>query len=431
VAEGLIMTYGTGVRVAFATTVGGGLMGVPADDLRRLLDEDGVVALTRALVRVRSVNDPAAGCSEAAAAEVVLRQMRSWGWTPRVEEVAPGRPNVVAVVEGVGPGPTLMFEGHTDVVTEGDRRSWTVDPYGAELRAGRIWGRGSADMKSGLAAMLHAVRALQLAGFPGRVVVAALVDEEGLMLGAKHFARTWREQIGGRIDGVIVCEPEDGEVCAVAKGAVRLRIGLTGAMAHGAMPQHARNPIPVAAQVVPALAAIERRLLAEHGAHEHLGPAYLTPTVLLAGDTDQMNVIPARAVLCVDVRTVPGVDHAALIADVTAAAREAAAPAGVTVDVEVVDDRPPVDTPRTAPVVVALAAAHESVTGQPARYGGVPGATDGTILSRDAGLDTVVYGPGGKWIAHQADEYVEVADVLRAAQVYAEAARVFLAGDLR
>ena len=155
-----------------------------------VVDDEGVVALTRELVRARSVHDPARGAGEAAAAAVVEQQMRDWGWPVTVVEVAPGRPNVVAVVEGGGgPGPTLMFEGHTDVVTEGDLASWSVDPFGAELRDGRIWGRGSADMKSGVAAMLHAVRALQLTGpFPGRVVVAVLVDEEGLMLGAKHFA---------------------------------------------------------------------------------------------------------------------------------------------------------------------------------------------------------------------------------------------------
>jgi succinyl-diaminopimelate desuccinylase len=92
----------------------------------------------------------------------------------------------------------------------------------------------------------------------------------------------------------------------------------------------------------------------------------------------------------------------------------------------VIDDRPPVDTPLSHPVVSCLAQAHEAVTGSPAVYGGVPGTTDGTILSRDAGLATVVYGPGGKWIAHQADEFVEVADVERCARVYIEAARRFL-----
>jgi succinyl-diaminopimelate desuccinylase len=395
-----------------------------------VMDDEGVVELTRELVRARSVNQPAGGSSEAAAAAVVLRQMREWGWSTTVVDVAPGRPNVVAVVEGGGgPGPTLMFEGHTDVVTEGDVSSWSVDPFGGDLRDGRIWGRGSADMKSGLSAMLHAVRTLQLAGpFPGRVVVAALVDEEGLMLGAKQFAATWRSLVGGEIDGVIVCEPEGGEVCAVAKGALRLRVELIGAMAHGAMPQHARNPIPVAAAIVGALVDVEARLQATYGPHEHLGPAYITPTVLLAGDTDQINVIPARAVLCLDVRTVPCIDHGSLVRDITTAARGVADAAGVAVEVAVLDDRPPVDTPLDHPVVVALAAAHEAVTGSAVRYGGVPGATDGTILTRDAGLATVVYGPGGKWIAHQSDEFVEVADVLLATRVYLEAARRFLAG---
>lgn len=394
------------------------------------VDEEAVIALTRDLVRVRSVNDPGSGGGEAVAAQLVADRMRELGWAPEMVEVAPGRPNVVAVVDGGGgEGPTLMFEGHSDVVTEGDLGAWTVDPYGAEIRDGRLYGRGSADMKSGVAAMIHATRAVQEAGpFPGRIVVAVLVDEEGLMIGAKHFAGS---ALAAQVDGVICCEPEEGEICAVAKGAVRLRIELTGTMAHGAMPQHARNPLPVAARVVTGLEDEQRRLQDQHGEHEHLGWTYLTPTVVLGGDVDQINVIPAAATVCVDVRTIPGVDHPALVEAVTAMARKAAQDSGVTVAVQVVDDRPAVDTPVDHPVVSALAAAHEAVTGRPAVYGGVPGATDGTILTRDAGLATVVYGPGGKWIAHQADEFVETADIVRCARVYAEAARTFLTRESR
>ena len=210
-----------------------------------------------------------------------------------------------------------MFEGHTDVVTEGDVASWSVDPFGAELRDGRIWGRGSADMKSGVAAMLHAVRALQLAGpFPGRVVVAVLVDEEGLMLGAKHFAASWRALVGGEIDGVIVCEPEGGEVCAVAKGAIRLRLELTGRWRTA----RCRSTAATRSPSRPRSSVRSRRSRPASGrgtaTHEHLGPAYVTPTVLLAGDTDQINVIPGRASLCLDVRTVPGVDHEDLVREV-------------------------------------------------------------------------------------------------------------------
>ncbi len=282
-------------------------------DVDLSVDEEAVVAFTQELVRVRSVHDPVHGGGEAPAAELVATRMRALGWDPQVQEVAPGRPNVVAVLDGGGgPGPTLMFEGHTDVVTEGDLTAWTVDPYGAEIRDGRLHGRGSADMKSGVAAMIYAAKAVQDAGpFPGRIVVGALVDEEGLMLGAKHFART---PLAAEVDGVIVCEPEEGEICAVAKGAVRLRIELTGVMAHGAMPQHARNPLPVAARIITGLERVQQTLQDQHGEHEHLGWTYLTPTVSLAGDVDQINVIPARATVCVDTRTIPGVDHEAMVA---------------------------------------------------------------------------------------------------------------------
>jgi succinyl-diaminopimelate desuccinylase len=259
------------------------------------------------------------------------------------------------------------------------------------------------------------------------VVVAALVDEEGLMLGAKHFART---PLAAEVDGVIVCEPEGGEVCAVAKGAIRLRLDLVGKMAHGAMPQHGRNPIAAVPEILNAIKEIELQVQEDLGEHEHLGECYLTPTVLSAGHLEQINVISARCSIALDIRTVPGVDHGDLVDRVVSSSERYARFNDVRLTAEVIDDRPAVDTPIDHAVVRALVAAHERVHGEPPPYGGVPGATDGTILSRDAGLATVVYGPGGKWIAHQADEYVEIADVLGCARVYAEAARLFLSQSI-
>lgn len=388
------------------------------------VDAEGVVAFTQALVRVPSTNDPARGRGEQPAADLVAAKMREWGWEPRYYEAAPGRPNVVAVVEGGGgDGPTLMFEGHTDVVTEGDLSAWTVDPFGAEIRDGRLWGRGSADMKSGLAATLYATRALQLAGpFPGRIKVCALADEEGLMIGAHHFVT---EGLAADVDGAIVAEPEAGEICAVAKGALRLRVDLTGKMAHGAMPQHGRNPIQAVGELLVALRSLQDDLQRRHPAHEHLGEVYVTPTVVRAGTEEQVNVIPATASVFVDVRTVPGVEHKEIADRVSAlAARD-----GIAAEVSVLVDRPPVDVPVDDPVVAALAAAHRDVYGAEPVYGGVPGSTDGTVLTHWGGIPSVVYGPGGKWIAHQADEYVEVAEIVRCTRVFAEAARRFLTRD--
>jgi succinyl-diaminopimelate desuccinylase len=388
-------------------------------------DVDAAVRLTQRLVQLRTVNEPGAAAVEDPAARLLYDLMRGFGWHVTLEEVVPGRPNVVAIVDGTGPGRTLMFEGHTDVVTEGDRAEWDFYPYVGDIVDGRLRGRGSADMKSGVAAMIHAVRAVELGGFAGRIIVAALADEEGMMIGAKDFAGSPLAASG--VDGVIVCEPEGGEICAVAKGAIRVRVDLHGLMAHGAMPQHGRNPIPALGQLLIGLSELQQQIAESVGPHEHLGEFYLTPTVLQAGSVEQLNVIPATASVLLDVRTIPAVGHQALLLLITKLSETIATEAGLRATVSVIDDRPPVNTPLQAPVVTALARAHELVTGEPARYGGVPGTTDGTILSRDAGLQTVVYGPGGKWIAHQANEYVEVADIITATRVYAAAARIFLA----
>lgn len=390
-----------------------------------LLDEAAVVALTGDLVRLRTVNQAGAARVEAPAAELVAGVFASFGWAYEVVEVAPGRPSVIAIVDGGGgSGPTLMFEGHTDVVTEGDPASWSCDPYGAEIRDGRLWGRGSADMKSGVAAMIHGVRALELAGpFPGRVVLGVLCDEEGMMLGAKAFAAS---PLAAEVDAVIVCEPEGYEVCTSARGGIRIRLELTGVMAHGAMPQEAKSPIRAGARVVEALTAVQEWAVATYGTHPHAGAVTVTPTVLHGGDPDQLNVIPAYGLVGVDVRTIPGTDHAALIDRISTAAREAAAAFGVTVATTVVDDRPAIQIPDDHPVVTAVIEGHRRIHGAAPPIGAVPGTTDGTILTRDAGLPTVVYGPGGKWIAHQKDEYVEVHEIAEYAHVYAAAARHFL-----
>lgn len=397
----------------------------PADDLG--VDIDAAIALTQALVRLPTVCSAESATVEQPAAELVAEVMRGFGWQVHVVDVAPGRPNVVGIVEGRGPGRTLMFEGHTDVVTAGDSAGWSFDPFSGDIVDGRLLGRGSADMKSGLAAMIHAARAVELAGFDGRILLGALADEEGMMMGAKYFATHQATRLApAGIDGVIVCEPEGGEICAVAKGAIRLSVEFTGVMAHGAMPHQGRNPLPAVASFIIGIGELERQLSEEFGEHRHLGLLYLTPTVLAAGDPAQLNVIPAVAGVYLDIRTIPGVDHRILLTLIEELAETIAADTELTTRIEVIDDRPPVDTPQDAPVVEALASAHRAVTGSKAVFGGVPGTTDGTILTRDAGLDTVVYGPGGKWIAHQADEFVEVSDIVTCARVYAKAAQIFL-----
>lgn len=390
------------------------------------LDREGLIDFTRRLVRVKSVNRPDEGLAEAEAAALVVELARSFEWDPLVEEVEPGRPNVIIDIEGGSPGKTLLFEGHTDVVTEGDPADWSFDPFGGDLVDGRILGRGAADMKGGVAALMFAARAVELGGpFSGRIRLAILCDEEEHMIGVHDFVARGHAE---GVDGAIVCEPEAGEICTVQKGAVRLRVDLAGEMAHGAMPHAARNPVVAAGHLIVAMGELEAQLQERFGEHRHLGLPYITPTHFIAGSLPQLNVIPASGLLTLDIRSVPGMDHDELRSQIEETAKTITAETGVEFELTTLVDRPPTETALDDPVVRAVAAAHTAVTGEEPVYGGVPGTTDGTILWRDAGVPVVVYGPGGKWIAHQADEYVEVDDLIRHAEVYVETARRFLGG---
>jgi succinyl-diaminopimelate desuccinylase len=388
-----------------------------------VLDSEGLIETLQALVRIPSVYDPSnPQGNETAAAALIAGLLDAWGMSYARREVAPGRPNLVVDIAGAHPGPTLIFEGHTDVVTAGDRAAWSVDPFGGEIREGLLYGRGATDMKGGLAAMLFAARAIQAAGveFAGTIRLAILADEEGLMLGAKSFVAD------GYLEGAraaIICEPEGDRVCIAQKGAIRLRIHLSGKMAHGAMPEEGANPLSAMGEVITACRALEREIQEQQPAHPLLGPFYLTPTVALGGEREQGNVIPASAELLLDIRTTSDQEHAVIHERVAATvARAVARVPGVVERIEVIDDRPATETDASDPAVRAVIAAHQAEMGQTPPFGGVPGSTDGTIFWAATGIPLVTYGPGPTTLPHQADEYVAIDDVVRYARTYVSAA---------
>ncbi len=149
-----------------------------------LVDEDELVRWVQELTRIPSVWKPETGEGEERAARWVEARCRELGLETHFEFVVPGRPNVVAI-HAMAEGPVLMFEGHTDVVTEGDPAQWRDPPFAAELRDGRIYGRGANDMKAGLVCALAAIKAIVLSGvrLPGSLVLGAVCDEEGDMIG--------------------------------------------------------------------------------------------------------------------------------------------------------------------------------------------------------------------------------------------------------
>lgn len=385
------------------------------------LDEEALLAFLVAFVRERSVYDPQDGATEAAAAQLVFDLLTAWGWSPLWEEVGPGRPNVSASLPGTLPGPTILLEGHSDVVTEGDRAEWTFDPFGAAIVDGRLYGRGSADMKAGVAAALFAVRAIQRSGvnFSGVIRLAVVADEEGLMTGIKDFVGRGHAD---DISAALVCEPEGGRVCIAQKGALRVAVTARGRMAHGAMPESGSNPIAAIAEFLSRVRWLERELQEELGEHPYLGKVYLTPTVVAGGSRPQLNVIPATSTACLDIRTTPDCDQQRLLARLRDTAGGVIQDGdGCTISLEVLDDRPATETDPEHPLVLAVIDAHRAQHGTPPQLGGVPGATDGTILWRDRGVPIVTYGPGDVTIPHQVDEFVRVQEVVDCARVYIRA----------
>ena len=394
------------------------------------VDEAELIDLTRALVRISSVVRPGeAGATEAAVARHVEAWLTQQGFDLEIQEVVPGRPNVVAWLGEKGSGKSLLLEGHTDVVTEGNPAEWTHPPFGADLADGRIYGRGAADMKSGLAAAMVAATAVKRSGtlLSGRLVVGALVDEEGDMIGVKHLCTT---PIGRELDAAIICEPEQNELCLEQRGVVWARVAIRGRMAHGAMPEAGVNPITALGALLQEVPALKRRLRKLCRKSPHLRPPTVTPTIVRAPvqGVEQSNVIPSGARLLLDVRLTPGPDEAAVTREIDTACRQAMARCpGSTFEWAPVNGfRLATRVERSEPLVRAMVAGVRRATGRRAVFGGVPGSTDGTILRMQLGIPIVTCGPGHRLIPHQADEFVEVAELVDAAKIYVASALNFL-----
>ena len=391
------------------------------------IDDSELINWVQELVRIPSVWQPQKGTGEEEAARWVEARCQEIGLETHFEVVQPGRPNVIAI-HGSGIGPTLMFEGHTDVVTEGDPALWRDPPYQATIRNGRIYGRGTNDMKSGLVCALIATKALRQSGvrLGGNILIGAVCDEEGQMIGIKHFvARGWAD----RIDAAIICEPEENTLCICQKGVMWVRVVITGVMAHGAMPLTGVNSAYPLSRFLTLASSLEERLIAQHGHHDYLGQPSITPTIVrspMAGEP-QNNVMPGAAEVVLDIRLLPKQEAEAIVQQLQTALEAAILGDGrLHGHLEVLEVRQPTATSQAEAIVTSLASAYQALTGQQPIYGGVPGSTDGTILHARKGIPIVTCGPGDKHIPHHIDEWVSIEEIKTAARLYVVAAMRYL-----
>ncbi len=393
------------------------------------IDEDELIRWVQELTQIPSVWKPETGEGEEAAARWVEARCRAIGLETHFEFVQPGRPNVIAL-HRMAAGPTLMFEGHTDVVTEGDPTVWRDPPFAATIRDGRIYGRGANDMKAGLVAALVAIKAIVASGarLGGTMLLGAVCDEEGDMIGIKHFVdRGWADEVSA----AIVCEPEENHLCVTQKGVMWIHVVIHGEMAHGAMPLTGANTAYALARFLSLVRALELRVMADHGVDPFLGRPSITPTIVMTParghGEPQKNVMPGASEAMLDIRLIPGQEPEALALEIETLLKSAlAGETRLRYDCRVLEIRHPTYTDPDHAVVNALASAYTDLTGAPPIYGGVPGSTDGTILHARKGIPIVTCGPGDIHIPHHIDEWVSIDEIKTAARMYVLAAVRYL-----
>ena len=232
--------------------------------------------------------------------------LEEWGFKVEYHEYEEGRTSVIARAGGSDAKPPLCLTGHLDVVPLGTRK-WTKDPFAGEADGDKLYGRGSSDMKAGVAAMLIAARAFgkKLAGTPGIVLVLTAAEENGCM-GSQHLAAL--PKLMGKAGAIVVGEPTSNYPMVGHKGSIKFHAAFRGVSAHGSMPQLGVNAIYKAASAIAKLEDFEFGV----PAHPVMGLPTLNVGTFAGGSG--VNLVPDAATIGVDIRTVPGMDHAALLA---------------------------------------------------------------------------------------------------------------------
>jgi acetylornithine deacetylase ArgE len=373
-----------------------------------------VLEIARDFVRIGSVNPMGRGIEGPTIGETRLTSrlehlLEAIGARCRRQPVAPGRDNLVAELSWPGAGRPVMLEAHQDTVPVD---GMTVAPFDAEVRGGRLYGRGACDVKGGMAAIIAAMERLALEKPRGAasVVAAFTVDEESGFSGVRRLAR----DLPRHIAFAVVAEPTRLEVVVAHKGLVRWKVRTIGRSCHSARPADGVNAVY---RMAPVLSALEQYAndLAGRRTHPLLGGPTLSVGVIRGGTS--VNTVPGSCEVEIDRRLLPGEDPAGAVDDCRTFLGRRLPGLEFEVEPAWISDLA-LDTPADSEVVRVSLAAVRKVLGR-AEPVGVPYGTDGSKLA-EAGLPTVVIGPGDIAQAHTVDEWIEIDQLERAVEVYME-----------
>jgi len=376
------------------------------------IDRDYLFRTLADLIRINSVNPTlaAGGKGETEIGEYVSNALGALGLEVRKSEPQPGRVTVAGTLAGSGGGRSLMFNAHYDTVgVEG-----MDQPFSAAVRDGKMFGRGSYDMKGSLAAQMAAAKALVDSGakLRGDLVIAAVADEEYGSLGTADLIKHIRT------DAAIVTEPTAVQICLAHKGYLWIEVETTGRAAHGSRFEQGIDANMRMGRFLAALDRLERDLRARKP-HPLVGPPSLHAAMIQGGDG--LSTYAASCKLQIERRTVPGENEAQVVHELQEIVdRLSAEDATFKGQVRSYFVREPFEVAREAPVVRALDLASSKVLGRAPTYMGDTPWMDAALLQA-AGIETVVIGPGGGG-AHAAVEWVEMESVAQVAAILAETA---------
>jgi succinyl-diaminopimelate desuccinylase len=362
------------------------------------------IALTRALLKFDTVNPPGRERDCARHAGAMLEE---WGFKVDYHEYDEARTSVVARAGGSPKKAPLCLTGHLDVVALGSR-PWTKAPFDGETDGDKLYGRGTSDMKAGVAAILLAAKSMaqHLNGTPG-VVVVLTAAEEGGCIGSKHLAQT---QLLGSAGAMIVGEPTSNYPLVGHKGSLKFYAKFKGVSAHGSMPHLGVNAVYKAARAVLGLEAFDFKAKA----HPVMGGPTMNVGTFEGGQG--VNLVPDEATIGVDIRTVAGMDHAALLKKITSLLEGA--------EIEVFSDMPAVWTePQQEWVQRVFGVCAKHLGAAPEARTATYNTDAGNLLLAYKGAPTVVLGPGEAQMAHQTDEYCSQERIRQSVAIYEELIR--------
>lgn len=380
---------------------------------------ESVVALLSELVACPSVNatdceiiEPPFG--EARLAALLETRLRAMGAQVTLSEIAPGRPNLAALFKGKDRSRSLMLEAHSDVVPVAGMTA----PFEPRIENGKLYGRGACDTKGPMAAMLEGIRkALDEDGEPPTdLYFVSACDEEHGARGAHKLMAD-----GFRVDAAIVGEPTGLTITHMHKGAIRWRLTTHGKAAHSATPEEGVNAI---AHMVKALEVINGSMAARLREKDHaqLGHPSLSVGVIRGGT--QVNIVPAECYVEIDRRMLPDEDSAELTLELTREMeRLSEGVEDFRFTLEEIEDYPPLVQEQDSFIARVVAAACEKCLGQ-AEFTAAGYGTNGGVFAA-AGIPSIIFGPGSAAQAHKAVEFIELAQVEQAVDVYADCIRLF------